>query len=226
MPRRKPKHLWQPGESGNIKGKPIGSTHEINNQIKQAFALLLQNQLPNLEQWLAEGAKKDPLKTADILLRVSERFTPSLSKTLISDANGEAFTPITINIPNLTVGAPSQISSISPVPENSLLGEGAPTQILPGNFGHRESAVSGETLKSEELPEHLEHLNSAVSGEVLEESPAEAPSQEIPDNAEPLENSPIFAPEMDIPMRQEDQFDPAQVQIMYEEWKAKQSQAK
>lgn len=82
--------------------------------------MLLANQLPNLEAWLQEGAKKDPLKTADLLLRVSERFLPSLSRTEITGADGTQFTPITINIPTLIAQQVTGESSpipLSPHPE-------------------------------------------------------------------------------------------------------------
>jgi hypothetical protein len=196
MPRRKPKNLWKPGESGNPAGRPVGSLSEINAQVKQAFAMLLHSQLPNMEKWLAEGAKRDPLKTADLMLRISERFTPSLSRQEITGRDGEAFTPITINIPTfhlpkpdttieigegtstgslsspLSLGIPSEgtsaETSISPVPGNVNPGEGAPTETQPGHYEHSHSAVSKEDG-------HYGHSDSAVSGE---------DSQDLPDSPE------------------------------------------
>jgi len=132
-PRKLPDHLFKPGQSGNPAGRRIGTTNEINNEIRQAFAILLSDQLPKLQEWLEAGAKKDPLKAADIMLRVSERFLPSLSKTLISDANGEAFTPITINLPNIpqiNLGEPSASTLLtSPAEEVKTLREGTPAEI-------------------------------------------------------------------------------------------------
>jgi hypothetical protein len=220
MPRRKPKHLFSPGESGNPNGRPPGSVNEINKEIKWAFTQLLRNQLPNLEEWLTRAAQKDPMKAADLMLRVSERFLPSLQRTEITGPEGQAFTPITINIPNITFGEGASANISDSQGQGLSLGEGAPTINLPGHLEHLDSAVSGETLEPTQRDGHYEHLDSAV---FIPESPAEAPSQEIPDTEEHLENSPIFAPEIDIPMRQEDQFDPAQVKIAYEEWKAKQN---
>ena len=214
MPRRKPKNAFVPGQSGNPAGRPHGSVNEINNSIRTAFAMLLHNQLPNLETWLAEGAKRDPLKTADLVLRISERFTPSLSKTMISDANGEAFTPITINIPNLSIGGGALTKGLDSLGQTLTIGEGAPTIPVAGHLEHLDIAVS--------KPDgHYEHLNSAVSGEIPENTSAEAPSQEFPVSEEVLENSPIFAPDIDTPLRPEDQFDPALTQKMFEEWKTK-----
>lgn len=199
MPRRKPKNLWKPGESGNPAGRPVGSLSEINAQVKQAFAMLLHSQLPNMEKWLAEGAKRDPLKTADLMLRISERFTPSLSRQEITGKDGEAFTPITINIPTFhlpkqestieigegaptsllaspvevpkALGEPTAMSSISPGPESR---EGASAEDRTGHYEHLDSAVS-------EPSRHYGDSNSAVSGQVplegegTEENPGKVP---------------------------------------------------
>jgi hypothetical protein len=99
----------------------VGSLNEINAQVKQAFAMLLHSQLPNMEKWLAEGAKRDPLKTAELMLRISERFTPSLSRQEITGKDGEAFTPITINIP--TFNLPKREEAIE-------IGGGTPAELL------------------------------------------------------------------------------------------------
>ena len=231
MPRRKPKHAIKPGQVLNPNGRPPGSLNEINRRIKEAFTLILENKLPELEEWLTRAAARDPLKTADLLLRISERFTPSLSRTEITGAEGQAFTPITINIPNLSIGEAGLTKPLPNNHESIQIGEGSPGIPLdlpkehsnffvpgegspPGHLGHSDSVVS-------ESPRHYEHLNSAVSGEVPEESPAEAPSQEIPDNAELLENSPVFAPEIDTPLRAEDVFDPVAAQKAFQEWQSK-----
>jgi len=97
--------------------------------------MILENKLPELEEWLTRAAERDPLKTADLLLRISERFTPSLSRTEITGADGQSFTPITINLPtipkiSLGEGAPPTLS-ISPAEEVKEIGEGTPAWIFP-----------------------------------------------------------------------------------------------
>ena len=97
--------------------------------------MLLHNQLPNLEAWLEAAAKKDPIKAADLMLRISERFLPSLQRTEITGAEGQAFTPITINLPALpTINVATSIGEGAPIPlpaspeeEPKMLGEGTPT---------------------------------------------------------------------------------------------------
>jgi hypothetical protein len=129
MPRRKPKHAFVPGQSGNPNGRPHGSVNEINNSIRTAFAMLLHNQLPNLEAWLEAGAKRDPLKTADLLLRISERFTPSLSRTEITGAEGLPFTPITINLPNIPKVSLGEGAPVLPLDSPREIGEGSLAEI-------------------------------------------------------------------------------------------------
>ena len=136
MPRRKPKHLIKPGEVRNPNGRPRGSVNEINQQIREAFAMLLHSQLPQLEDWLTRAAQKDPIKAADLMLRISERFLPSLSRTEITSADGQAFTPITINLPSLpkfTIGegAPAEALLIPPGEDTKELPEPNPTFMLP-----------------------------------------------------------------------------------------------
>ena len=138
MPRRKPKHAWTPGQSGNPNGRPTGSVNEINASIKQSFAMLLHNQLPNLEAWLEAAAKKDPIKAADLMLRISERFLPSLQRTEITGADGQGFTPITINLPNIpkidvisSIGEGTPTMNLPEGKETLAIGEGAPAFTFP-----------------------------------------------------------------------------------------------
>jgi hypothetical protein len=141
-PKKLPDHLFKPGQSGNPAGRLVGSKNAINEEIRQAFSLLLYNQLPNLEAWLEAAAKKDPIKAADLMLRVSERFLPSLQRTEITGAEGQAFAPITINLPNIPqFNVPTSI------------GEGASASLL---------TSPGEGIK--EIPESVSEPTE-VSGE-------------------------------------------------------------
>ena len=153
MPRRPPKRKWQPGESGNPNGRPIGSTNQINNEIRDAFAMLLQSQIPNLQDWLDKAAKKDPIKALDLFTKISERFVPSLSRTEITSKDGEPFTPITINLPSLpTIKVPTAIGEgartsllASPAEEIKDLRECAPA-MFPVFLPEREAAKESETI--------------------------------------------------------------------------------
>jgi hypothetical protein len=135
MPRRKPKHGFQPGVSGNPAGKPPGTTNKIviAERVREAFSQLLDNNVDKLEEWLYAAAKKDPVKALDLWVRISERFVPMLSRTEITGKDGEAFSPITINLPNIpriNLGESSPTTLLtSPAEEVKELREAAPTMI-------------------------------------------------------------------------------------------------
>jgi len=129
MPRRKPKSAYQPGQSGNPNGRPIGSTNQINNEIRDAFAMLLQSQIPNLQDWLDRAAKKDPIKALDLFTKISERFIPALSRTEVTGAEGVPFAPITINLPNIPKVSIGEGAPVLPLDSPRELGEGTPAQF-------------------------------------------------------------------------------------------------
>ena len=135
MPRRKPKHLYEPGQSGNPNGRPVGAGNKIviAERVREAFSQLLDNNVDKLEEWLYAAAKKDPVKALDLWVRISERFVPMLSRTEITGRDGEAFSPITINLPNipkisLGEGYPTTLLT-SPAEEVKELGEGSSTGL-------------------------------------------------------------------------------------------------
>ena len=125
MPRRKPKHLYGPGQSGNPAGRPIGSSNKvvIAERVREAFSQLLDNNIDQLEGWLHALAKKNPEKALDIWVRISERFVPSLQRT-DHHIEGNFQMPINILMPNPTIhlGSPEQRLGI---------GEGAPAENIP-----------------------------------------------------------------------------------------------
>jgi hypothetical protein len=121
MPRRPKKGVpvskFPPGVSGNPNGRPKGSVSEINKEIKEAFAMLLQKKIPELETWLTKAAEKNPIKALEIFTAISERFVPSLSRTEHTGADGEALaSPIQITIP--AVNLIQNNNHISAIPAN------------------------------------------------------------------------------------------------------------
>lgn len=76
-------------EFGNRRGRPKGSPNKVNEQIKKSFALLLENKLPEIEEWLTKAAEDDPARAIDMLIKISERFVPKLSQQALTGADGD-----------------------------------------------------------------------------------------------------------------------------------------
>jgi hypothetical protein len=91
---------WKPGmPTPNPKGRGKGIPNKTTERIKEAFALLLENNQDGLQQALEELRRNDVEAYLQFYLKLSERFVPKVSQTNIADANGEAFEPIKIVIP-------------------------------------------------------------------------------------------------------------------------------
>ena len=72
----------------NREGRPQGSMNKHTRLIKEAFGMLLQDNLDNLALWLTQVAEKDPKAALEVVMRMSERFVPKLSQQAITDAEG------------------------------------------------------------------------------------------------------------------------------------------
>jgi len=82
---------FEPGfdPNRNYNGRPKGSPNVIAQEIKEAFALTLQNKLPELEVLLARVAADNPEKAIDLMLKLSNRFLPELSRMEMTGKDGD-----------------------------------------------------------------------------------------------------------------------------------------
>jgi hypothetical protein len=72
------------GQSGNPTGRPKGSIDNDTRQIRQAYQMLVEDNLDNLTDWLSQLGKESPEKAFNLMLKMSEYFLPKLSRKVVS----------------------------------------------------------------------------------------------------------------------------------------------
>lgn len=72
-----PKGRPKPKASGRKKGVPNKATKDI----KEAYKMLIEDNLDNLSDWLDKIGKQDPFKAVNILIGLSEFVVPKLART-------------------------------------------------------------------------------------------------------------------------------------------------
>jgi hypothetical protein len=89
-----------PAHKGHIKegGRVAGVPNKATRDIKEAYRLLIENNLDNLTEWLEIIALKDPEKAIRILSDLSEYVIPKLARTDLTTGDK----PIQQNL-NITV---------------------------------------------------------------------------------------------------------------------------
>ena len=73
----------------NRDGRPKGSKNKITEEIREQFSNILENKLPEMQEWLERTAETDPAKALDLAMRLSERFVPMLSRQELTGKDGE-----------------------------------------------------------------------------------------------------------------------------------------
>jgi hypothetical protein len=81
--------MYKPGESGNLNGRPKGTSNKATTAIKEAYQNLLENNLDNMNRWLAIIADKDPKGAVELMLKLSEYILPKLARTEVAGHDGE-----------------------------------------------------------------------------------------------------------------------------------------
>ena len=76
-------------KKGEAKGKPKGALNYTTRDIKEAYRLLIENNLDNLTAWLNQVAEKDPEKAIKILSDLSEYIIPKLARQEITGEDGK-----------------------------------------------------------------------------------------------------------------------------------------
>ena len=79
-----------PFEKGdpNINRKGRTSPNKSTKLIKEAFAHLVEQNLPRMNELLDRVSEENPEKALDLIIKLSERFVPSLARTELTGENG------------------------------------------------------------------------------------------------------------------------------------------
>ena len=59
-------------------GRPKGTQNKEAKAIREAFAKLLENKMPDVENWLDDIKENDPVKAFELMLKMSEYILPKL----------------------------------------------------------------------------------------------------------------------------------------------------
>jgi hypothetical protein len=80
---------WAEGVSGNPNGRPKGSGNKVTGKIKQAYQLLMEDNLDNMTTWLGQVAADDPKEAMMLMLKLSEYVIPKLARQEVVGADGK-----------------------------------------------------------------------------------------------------------------------------------------
>lgn len=61
-------------------GRPPGAPNKNTKAIREAYQNLVEMNLENMTQWLAQVAADDPEKAMDLMLKLSEYIIPKLAR--------------------------------------------------------------------------------------------------------------------------------------------------
>jgi hypothetical protein len=89
--------MFEPGKSGNPNGRKAGSVNKDTKKIRDAFHMLLENNLDNMTIWLGKIAEKDPIKASELVLKLSEFIIPKLARQEIVGQDGSEPVKISFN---------------------------------------------------------------------------------------------------------------------------------
>jgi hypothetical protein len=89
--------MFEPGQSGNPNGRRKGSLNKDTKKIRDAFHMLLENNLDNMTIWLGKIAEKDPVKASELILKLSEFIIPKLARQEIVGQDGSEPVKISFN---------------------------------------------------------------------------------------------------------------------------------
>ena len=72
------------GHTNNPNGRPKGVPNKTTKEIREAFQMLIESSLPDIQDWLRRVADENPEKALLIVEKYSDYILPKLQRTEIS----------------------------------------------------------------------------------------------------------------------------------------------
>lgn len=92
-------HLFQPGQSGNPAGRPKGSANQTTVMIRELFASILETEQDNFRDALERLRVESPKDYVQVMTKLSQKFLPDMTTTILQNADGSNIEPIQIILP-------------------------------------------------------------------------------------------------------------------------------
>jgi hypothetical protein len=92
-------HLFQPGQSGNPMGRPKGSPNQTTAMVRQLFADILESEQDNFREALERLRQENPKEYVQVLTKLSQKFLPDMTTTILQNADGSNIEPVQIILP-------------------------------------------------------------------------------------------------------------------------------
>lgn len=86
-----------PFKKGKVKtgGKKKGYVDQEVKDIRNAFKMLIENNLDNLTDWIQQVAKDNPAKAFEMITSLAEYHIPKLARMELTGKDGESIKQIT-----------------------------------------------------------------------------------------------------------------------------------
>lgn len=85
--------MFEPGVSGNPEGRPKDTPNKVTREVREAFKMLVDNNLDKMQGWLDEVAKDNPALALRIITELAEFCIPKLQRVTIQSPPEERKRP-------------------------------------------------------------------------------------------------------------------------------------